>query len=186
MKITSNYVKKIFWRIFKHDDTVCGLGINEGTIEPGHSATPDMKNYNLVKLEIKEGGLLGKILSPASSGYLFTDLANIEVVNNGTLKNISGAIHENWQKVVVLYLASDTELYRMYVANFKQSGIISWRRYSALPPFYTFGDHDMSKPFEAIMTQPFTEIWFNMSSPISFNWTPSLEAQDIPPYEPLP
>jgi hypothetical protein len=188
MQIKSSYPKKIFWRIFDRTDTAFVVGREEGTVDPrGTGTTKNTKSGDIVKLEVKEDGLFGRVLLPASKSFLYSDMAAVEVGTDGKLTFVSGATVERWARAVVYYFAGNTELGRTYEAKFAPAvGRISWRRYSALPPFYTFGDHDMSQPFSAVMVMPFTEVWFNQPQGVQVTWTPHLDVKDIPPPAPLP
>jgi hypothetical protein len=188
MIITNNFSRRIYWRTFNHDDTAYVAGREDGILNPGQSvSTAQGGEGDLVKLEKKDGGVLADILVPAWNGYLFSNMASVRFTNSRKLEHVSGAVRENWTRVVVYFWAGNTELGRTYTARFNPPrGRISWRRYSALPPFYTYGDHDMSQPFSAVMAMPFTEFWFNLIGDVSITWTPALDIRDVPPYEPYP
>lgn len=169
MKITSNYPKNIYWRIFNVDDTVYAFGVADGIIKPG--AEKIFEDKDVFKLEIKEDGLFGKVLEGANSGKIYTNQVEINVDGNGGINEVvRGSYQSDWNKIVFgSFIAGTYTLKFSLLGSPLPSGsMIQWRRYSVFPPFYTFGSHDMSTDFHAtFVCDPYCDFWFETGQHVS-------------------
>ena len=82
MKIQNDYTSTVFYRVFKADDTVYAVGLEEGLIASGKPK--DFINWpeKEFKLELKKDGSLGPfIMKP---GTAFTSDASYTIARDGT------------------------------------------------------------------------------------------------------
>jgi hypothetical protein len=74
MKIKNQSGNKIFWRVFKGDDTVYVIGLAEGTIDGGGTGSWRDDSFSEVKVEIKDGkSVFDKQLVRAGRKFNMTD-----------------------------------------------------------------------------------------------------------------
>ena len=91
MRITNQYVEKIFWRTFKADDTVYMVGLREGSVDQGKTGTWVDESFPEIKVEIKAGNtpLAARMLVPPGKKYPMA--ADLVVTKEGQLIIQSGA-----------------------------------------------------------------------------------------------
>ena len=66
------------------------------------------------------------------------------------------------RKTMVLW---SSFLFKTYRINFSARGVqVSWERNSTLPPWHTFGEHDTSRPFSAVVAGIYCNFW--ITSPV--------------------
>ena len=75
MKIKNLSGSKIFWRVFKGDDTVYMIGLADGNIDGGQTGSWRDDSFSEIKVEIKEGGkgVFAKELVRAGRKFNMTD-----------------------------------------------------------------------------------------------------------------
>jgi hypothetical protein len=62
-------------------------------------------------------------------------------------------------------------LFKQYTGVFSIPGIrIQWERNSDLPPWHTFGTHDTTQTFGAVMTGAYCNFWFTSPVDITVTW----------------
>lgn len=73
MRISNNSKSKVYWRAFKHTDNVYVVGLKDGLIDPGKTASWDNQSFPKIKVEIKTDGLFQKILVGAGRHFSIHD-----------------------------------------------------------------------------------------------------------------
>lgn len=90
MRLTSHYGSKIFWRTFKTNDKDHWFGLHEGFMD--FNQTDDInENGSSFQLEIKEGGLFGKILTPAHPSVQYNNHSIRIVDSSGKVVESDGS-----------------------------------------------------------------------------------------------
>lgn len=85
MKITNNYRERIFWRVFKGDDTAYLVGLRQGSIEPGKTGGWTDDSFPDIKVEIKLGDIVFSSKVLAWAGPKFSMKDHLVVDAKGTL-----------------------------------------------------------------------------------------------------
>ncbi|MDD9945299.1 MAG: hypothetical protein OXU20_29925, partial [Myxococcales bacterium] len=69
MRLKNNYTSDIYWRIFHWNDTVCAVGLKDGTLEPGQEMTWIDNSFSQYKIEIKKHSFFKEFLIRAGRRY---------------------------------------------------------------------------------------------------------------------
>jgi hypothetical protein len=71
MKLINSYHKPVYWRTFNSTDTVLGIGLHDGVLQPSKTVT--LGENGQFQLELKKEGLLGEFIINASLDNLYED-----------------------------------------------------------------------------------------------------------------
>jgi len=72
------------------------------------------------------------------------------------------------QKTQVLW---SSFLFKQYTGRFSVGGVqIQWERNSDLPPWHTWGGHDTSNTFGAIVAGAYCNFWFTSPVDLTVTW----------------
>lgn len=179
MKIVSQYVTdNIYWRVFGAGDTLYGLGLKDGIIKPNGEVI--YENASTFQLEIKVGGVFGKVLKAANDGTIYSNNVELLVDSNGQVTEVvRGSYQSNWVKSLwgtSLHGTSEGTFRSMSGKPFAPGQMVQWRRFSVLPPWYTHGSHDMAGKFYAtFICDPYCDFWFEVGNGIQITWYGQLE-----------
>lgn len=73
MRIRNDYDGKIFWRAFRQNDTIYGVGLRQGKIAKDKQGEWHDDSFPKIKIEIKKNGLTGKFLTKPGKRYGMDD-----------------------------------------------------------------------------------------------------------------
>src|SRR5579871_4077706 len=85
MKIKNEYGEKVYWRAFKGDDTSYVVGLSQGSVDSGGTATWRDDSFPEIKVEAKTGDIVfsKKVLASAGTKFKMTD--DLVVTSSGDL-----------------------------------------------------------------------------------------------------
>jgi hypothetical protein len=73
MRITNESNKKVFWRIFKADDTAYVVGLYESDLDSNKTGSWRDDSFPDIKVEVKTDGIFKEILARAGTKFKMTD-----------------------------------------------------------------------------------------------------------------
>jgi hypothetical protein len=73
MRITNESNQKVFWRIFKADDTVYVIGLYESLLDSNKTGSWRDDSFPNIKVEVKSGHIFGDMLARAGTKFQMTD-----------------------------------------------------------------------------------------------------------------
>jgi hypothetical protein len=73
MRIRNDYGQQIFWRAFRENDTIYGVGLKQGTIAKDKTGSWREDSFSKIKIEIKKKNMVGKFLTRAGTKFNMTD-----------------------------------------------------------------------------------------------------------------
>ncbi|MEM7670000.1 MAG: hypothetical protein AAF317_12805 [Pseudomonadota bacterium] len=83
MRIKNLSRSKVYWRAFKHTDSINGVWLRDGLIDAGKTASWNNQSFPKIKVEIKTHGLFQKILAEAGTHF---DIGDDLIFDGKTLK----------------------------------------------------------------------------------------------------
>jgi hypothetical protein len=86
MRIKNEYDQTIYWRTFKPDETVYGIGLKQGQVERGKTDEWRDDSWRTVKLEVKLGDIIFSSKVLASAGRIFNMTDDLILTKDGRLE----------------------------------------------------------------------------------------------------
>jgi hypothetical protein len=126
MSLASSYSRgRVYWRVFRHDDSVYAVGLSEGYLDRGQSTMISIAGVEQLKLECKRDNLAGPLI--AGAGPLYGRDSHLEISDQGLSNNGT------------LVVPNPTPMVDLQLRSARSAGVLFWRVFRPEDRAYLFG-----------------------------------------------